>query len=291
MDLTDPVHPDCAPSMSYQIPVSAPLRQIQYLPAYMHVPARDRTSTGQGPGHLMNFSSPPIPSQIHNSSTVPLLQSFSSLHMIPQSASETWHHRVSTNHYTTSCPLPPAPTNSINNFMNNTYTPIVSPPIPLFNYLQSPVLVPPALTCTPSRMGSPHLIDHVPSRIVHQPRPHQIVDLDRISLVSINFHNDLHSAPAIMADFPRDNYRMTQSRPPTIRPVLQWFPGPMHPPTEQQYPLYYANPPYSFPYTLPPESSHSDTPCFEIEYSSIHSTFLATIKDLDSLKDRKSWVK
>ncbi|KAJ3857495.1 hypothetical protein EV368DRAFT_77709 [Lentinula lateritia] len=245
MDLTDPVHPDCAPSMSYQTPVSAPLHQIQHLPAYMHVPARDRTSTGQGLGHLMNFSSPPIPSQIHNSSTVPSLQSFSSLHMIPQSASETWHHHVPTNHYTTSQPLPPAPTNSINNLMNNTYTPIVSPPIPLFNYLQSPVLVPPALTCTPSCMGSPHLIDHVPSRIVHQPQPHQIVDLD----------------------------------------------CPMHPPTEQQYPLYYANPPYPFPYTLPPESSHSDTPRFKIEYSSIHSMFLATIKDLDSLKDRKSWVK
>ncbi|KAJ3848587.1 hypothetical protein EV368DRAFT_68138 [Lentinula lateritia] len=94
-----------------------------------------------------------------------------------------------------------------------------------------------------------------------------------------------------MADFPRDNYGMTQSRPATTQPVPQWFTGPMHPPTEQQYPVYYANPPYPFPYTLPPESSRSDTPHFKIEYSSIHSTFLAMIKDSDSLKDRKSWVK
>ncbi|KAJ3883964.1 hypothetical protein GG344DRAFT_84855 [Lentinula edodes] len=200
----------------------------------MHVPVRDRTSTGQRPGQLINFSFPPVPSQIHHSSTIPLLRSFPSLHMIPQSASETWHHRVPTNHYTTSRPLPPAPT--INNLMNDTYTPIVSPPVSLFNDLRSPVSVPPASTRAPSRvascMGSPHVLDRVPSRIVHQPWPHQIVDLHCISLASINFHNDLHSAPAVMEDFPQDNYGMTQSRPTTTRPAPQWFPGPMHPPTE-----------------------------------------------------------
>ncbi|KAJ3924515.1 MAG: hypothetical protein NXY57DRAFT_1086535 [Lentinula lateritia] len=293
MDLTDPVHRDCVPSIPYQTPVSAPLRQIQHSPAYMHVPVRDRTSTGQGPGQLINFSSPPIPSQIHHSSTIPSLQSFPSLHMIPQSASETWHHRVPTNHYITSRPLPPAPT--INNLMNDTYTPIISPPAPLFNYLRSPVSVPPASTRAPSRvasrMDSPHIVDRAPSRIVHQPRPHPIVDLHRISSASINFQNDLHSAPAVMEDFPREPYGMTQSRPATTRPGPQWFPGPMHPPTEQPYPVYYANPPYPFPYTLPSELSRSNTPRFKIEYSSIHSTFLATIKDSDSLKDRKTWVK
>ncbi|KAH7871184.1 uncharacterized protein C8R40DRAFT_1072723 [Lentinula edodes] len=139
-----------------------------------------------------------------------------------------------------------------------------------------------------SRMDSPRIIDRVPSRVMHQPRPHQLVDLDRISSASIDFHNDLHSAPAVMTEFPRDMYEMHHSRPNTTRPVPQWFPDSIPHPPMQPYPIYYANQQYPFPYPPPPRS---DTPRFKIEYSSIHSTFLATIKDSDSLKDRKSWVK
>ncbi|KAJ3898480.1 hypothetical protein F5879DRAFT_994749 [Lentinula edodes] len=171
----------------------------------------------------------------------------------------------------------------------------MSPPVPLFNYLRSPVSVPPASIRAPSRvasrMNSPHIIDRVPSQIMHQPRPQHLVDLDRISSPSINFHPDLHSAPTIMTDFPRDHYEMAHNRPNTTRPIPQWFPGPNHTPHEQPYPVYYPNHQYPFPYPVPPEPSRSDTPRFKIEYLSIHSTFLATIKDSDSLKDRKSWVK
>ncbi|KAJ3871643.1 hypothetical protein F5051DRAFT_445980 [Lentinula edodes] len=94
MDLTDPIHCDCAPSTSYQTPVSTPLRQIQTSPAYMHVPHRNRSSTGPGLGHLITFPSSPILSQTHHSSIIPSLPSFPSLQTLPQSVSETWHHRL-----------------------------------------------------------------------------------------------------------------------------------------------------------------------------------------------------
>ncbi|KAJ4492039.1 hypothetical protein C8J55DRAFT_556349 [Lentinula edodes] len=281
MDLTDPIHRDCAPSLPYQTPVSAPLRTVHYSPAYMHIPAQDGTSTGQGLRQF-NFPSPTIHSQLHHNSDIPSFPSFPSTHTIPQSVSETWHHRIPTfqgtlpvpGHYLVSRPLPPAPTNSFNELMNHTYTPLTSPPIPSFNQLRSPVSVPPASVRAPSRiascMGSPQIFDRSPSRIMHQPRPHPLVDLDCISSASIDFQPDPRSAPTVLTEFPCDVYGMDQSQPHT------------------PFPMYYTNPPYPYSYPLPP---HPNTPQFKIEYSSIHSTFLATIKDSDSLKDWKSWVK
>ncbi|KAJ3858092.1 hypothetical protein EV359DRAFT_88289, partial [Lentinula novae-zelandiae] len=142
-------------------------------------------------------------------------------------------------------------------------------------------------------MGSPHVIDRSPSRIMHQPQPHQLVDLDRLSSPSLTFQNDHHSAPAVMTEFPRESYGIPQSRPNTTHTIPPWFPVHIPPPPEQSYPMYYPNPPYPYPYPYPlsSEPPRSITPRVKIEYSSIHSTFLATIKDTDSLKDRKSWVK
>ncbi|KAJ3809851.1 hypothetical protein F5876DRAFT_77364 [Lentinula aff. lateritia] len=303
MDLTDPIHRDCAPSTSYQTPVSAPLRQIQHSPAYMQVPNRNQSSTGPGPGHLITFPSSPILSPRHHSSIIPSLPSFPSLQTLPQSVSETWHPRVPTfqnnlhnqNHFNIPRPLPPAPTNSLNNLME-TYTPNIFPPFPFFNYLRSPVLVPPA-SATPvqiaSRIGSPLVVERAPSRIMHQPQPHQLVDLDRLSAPSMNFHHDLHSAPAVMTDFHHKPYGIPQSQPNTTHTIPPWFPAQLPPLAEQAYPVYYPNQPYPYPYpyNFPSVPPRSNTPRFKIEYLSIHSTFLATIKDTDSLKDRKSWVK
>ncbi|KAJ3901226.1 hypothetical protein F5879DRAFT_1004020 [Lentinula edodes] len=181
MDLTDPVHRDCTPSASYHMPVSVPLCPNHHSPAYMHVPTRDGTSPGLGPRQLITFPSPPVPSQIHHSSTIPSLPSFPSIQTIPQFVSETWHHCIPTfpntlpfqNQYHISRPLPPALTNYFNELMLNTYTPTTSPHIRLFDHLRSPVSVPPASPRAPSRiasrMGSPQVIDRVLSRIMHQP--------------------------------------------------------------------------------------------------------------------------
>ncbi|KAJ3875585.1 hypothetical protein F5051DRAFT_442251 [Lentinula edodes] len=302
MDLTDPVHRDCAQSTSYQTPVSAPIRQIRHSPAYMHVPNHDRLSTGPGPGHLITFPSSPILSHINHSSTIP---SFPSLQTLPQSISENWHRRVPnfpdnlhTRNQTTfnvSRPLPPTPPNSFDN-LTQSYTPDVPPPFPFFTYIRSPVSVSPASIAPghiTSRMDFPHVINCSPSRIMHQPQPHQLVDLDRLSSPSINFHNDHHSVPPVMTEFPRESYGITQSQPNTTHTIPPWFPVHIPPPPEQSYPMYYPNPPYPYPYPYPlsSEPHRSNTPRVKIEYSSIHSTFLATIKDTDSLKDRKTWVK
>ncbi|KAJ3884641.1 hypothetical protein GG344DRAFT_83730 [Lentinula edodes] len=142
-------------------------------------------------------------------------------------------------------------------FLNNltqTYTPDVPPSFPFSNYLQSPVPVPPASIapgCIASRMGSPHVIDRSPSRIMHQPQPHQLVDLDRLSSPSLTFHNDHHSTPAVMAEFPRESYGIPQSRPNTTHTIPPWFPVHIPPPPEQSYPMYYPNPPYPYPYLYP----------------------------------------
>ncbi|KAJ3858949.1 hypothetical protein EV359DRAFT_86990 [Lentinula novae-zelandiae] len=127
---------------------------------------------------------------------------------------------------------------------------------------------------------------------MHQPQPHQLVNLDHISSPSLNFCNDLHSAPAVMTEYPREQYGIPPSRPNTTRTIPPWFPVHVPPPPEQSYPMYYPNPPYPYPYPYPTssESPRSNTPRVKIEYSSIHLTFLVTIKDTDSLKDRKSWV-
>ncbi|KAJ3805011.1 hypothetical protein F5876DRAFT_82299 [Lentinula aff. lateritia] len=171
------------------------------------------------------------------------------------------------------CPLPTAPVQSSNTFMNDSTTPLGCPPFSPIHYIQSPVLVPPASVCLPSHLGSrmnvhPN-IDRTPSRIMHQPPPHQIVDLDHI-LASAHLIPEIQSAPAVMSDFPREHYPMA--------------------PENHPYPMYYTPYPVyqAFP---PPDQPRSTTPRFKIEYSSIHATFLATIKDTDSLKDRKSWVK
>ncbi|KAJ3885814.1 hypothetical protein GG344DRAFT_82315 [Lentinula edodes] len=171
MDLTDPVHCDCAPLASYLTPVSAPIRQICHSPAYMHVPNRDCLSTGPGPGHLINFPSSPILSHINHSSTIP---SFPSLQTLPPSISENWHRHVPTfadnlhtqnqTTFNVSRPLPPAPPNSFNN-LPQSYTPNVPPPFPFFNYIRSPVSVPPASIASgriTSCMDSPHVIDRSP---------------------------------------------------------------------------------------------------------------------------------
>ncbi|KAJ3804453.1 hypothetical protein F5876DRAFT_83127 [Lentinula aff. lateritia] len=137
MDLTDPVHRDCAPSAPYQMPVSVLLCPITHSTAYMRIPARDGTSPGIGPGQLITFPLPPVPSQPHHSSTFPLFPSLPSINTIPQSVSETWHHCIPTvhhslpllNQYHVPQPLPPAPTTSLNDLMQDTYTPITSPNI------------------------------------------------------------------------------------------------------------------------------------------------------------------
>ncbi|KAJ3925457.1 MAG: hypothetical protein NXY57DRAFT_967796 [Lentinula lateritia] len=300
MDLTDPVHRDCAPSTSYQMPVSAPLRTIHHSPAYMHAPNRDQPSTGPGPGHLITFPSSPILSHMNHSSTIPSLPSLQNL---PQSISDNWHHSLpnfphsshSQPNFNLSRPLPPAPPNSFNN-LTQTYTPDIPPPFPFFNYLRSPVSVPPASIAPgriASRMDFSQVPNRSPSRIVHQPQPHQLVNLDRISSPSLNFCDDLHSAPAVMTEYPREHYGIPPSRPNTTRTIPPWFSVHVPPPPEHSYPMYYPNPPYPYPYPYPTssESPRSNTPHVKIEYSSIHSTFLSTIKDTDSLKDRKSWVK
>ncbi|KAJ4486649.1 hypothetical protein C8J55DRAFT_487622 [Lentinula edodes] len=122
---------------------------------------------------------------------------------------------------------------------------------------------------------------------MHQPRPHRIVDLDHIS-TSAQLIPETQSAPAILSEFPQENHHPFHHHP-TIPP--HWVPPPPHAPADYPYPMYYA--PYPIYQNPQPqlESPRSTTPKFKIEYSSIHATFLATIKDADSLKDRKSWVK
>ncbi|KAJ3915163.1 hypothetical protein F5877DRAFT_82101 [Lentinula edodes] len=265
MDLTDPVHHNCAPSTSYQTPVSAPLHQIQHSPAYMHIPNCDHLSTGPGPGHLITFPSSPILSHMNHSSMIP---SFPSLQTLPQSISENWHHHVpnfpdnlhTQTHFNFSRPLPPAPPNSFNN-LTQTYMPDVPPPFPFFNYLRLPVSVPPASIAPgriASRMDFSQVPNQSPSRIMHQPQPQQLVNLDRISSPSLNFHDDLHSAPAVMTEYPREPYGISPSRPNTTHMIPPWFPVHVPPPPEQAYPMYYPNPPYPYPY---PYSTSSESPC------------------------------
>ncbi|KAJ3858908.1 hypothetical protein EV359DRAFT_68622 [Lentinula novae-zelandiae] len=74
----------------------------------------------------------------------------------------------------------------------------------------------------------------------------------------------------------------------------QWTQPPSPPlraPTNHHYPMYYTLYPVYQNFQPPPVTPRLVTPKIKIEYSSIHATFLATIKDADALKDRKSWVK
>ncbi|KAJ3903221.1 hypothetical protein F5879DRAFT_923240 [Lentinula edodes] len=90
-----------------------------------------------------------------------------------------------------------------------------------------------------------------------------------------------------MSQFPQEHYPF-HHRPDVPQ---HWIPSPPRGPIDGQYPMYYTPYPVYQNFQPPPEQPCSTTPKFKIEYSSIHATFLATIKDADSLKDRKSWVK
>ncbi|KAJ3859372.1 hypothetical protein EV359DRAFT_86490 [Lentinula novae-zelandiae] len=113
------------------------------------------------------------------------------------------------------------------------------------------------------------------------------MDLDHIS-TSAQLIPETQSALAIMLEFPQENHHSFHHHP-NIPP--HWVPPPPHTPADHPYPMYYA--PYPVYQNFQPrlESPRLMTPKFKIEYSSIHVTFLATIKDADSLKDHKSWVK
>ncbi|KAJ3897853.1 hypothetical protein F5879DRAFT_995464 [Lentinula edodes] len=113
------------------------------------------------------------------------------------------------------------------------------------------------------------------------------MDLDHISTAA-QLIPETQSAPAILSEFPQETHHPFHHHP-TI--PSHWVPPPSHAPADYPYPMYYT--PYPIYQNPQPrlESPRSTTPKFKIEYSSIHATFLATIKDADSLKDRKSWVK
>ncbi|KAJ3871300.1 hypothetical protein F5051DRAFT_446361 [Lentinula edodes] len=204
MDLTAPVHrdPPRTHSIPYQTPVSIPVRQHQHSPAYMRANTHATSPMDAGPRHehlsspRSIHSSPHITSPLLHS-TVPSLPSFPSVPTIPQSVSETWHHRIvpafqnlthnftNPNVFTYHRPLPSAPIPSSNNFLTETYTPLGSPQFLPMNFVRSPVSVPSASVRLPSRvgsrMGNDNTVERAPSRILHQPRPHRIVDLDHIS--------------------------------------------------------------------------------------------------------------
>ncbi|KAJ3865926.1 hypothetical protein EV359DRAFT_79995 [Lentinula novae-zelandiae] len=120
---------------------------------------------------------------------------------------------------------------------------------------------------------------------MHQPRPHRLVDLDHIS-TSAQLLPETQSAPAVMSEFPQEHHHLFHNH-----SNIPWVPPPPHAPADHPYPMYYAPYPVYQNFQPPPASPRPRTPRFKIEYSSIHATFLAMIKDADSLKDRKSWVK
>ncbi|KAJ3924608.1 MAG: hypothetical protein NXY57DRAFT_969480 [Lentinula lateritia] len=292
MDLTAPIHRDLprTHSIPYQTPVSILVRHNQHSPAYMRTSNHATSQMDAGPRQ----DHPSSPRSIHSSphinspllhSTVPSLPSFPSVPNIPQSVSETWHHRIIpafqnlTHNFTTpnminyQRPLPSAPPHSSNTFIPDTYTPLGSPQFLPMNFIRSPVSV-------------PNTVERTPSRILHQPRPHRIVDLDHLSS-SAQIIPEIQSAPAVMSQFPQEHYPFHNH--PDV--PQHWIPSPSRAPIDGQYPMYYTPYPVYQNFQPPPEQPRSTTPKFKIEYSSIHATFLATIEDADSLKDRKSWVK
>ncbi|KAJ3805223.1 hypothetical protein F5876DRAFT_82022 [Lentinula aff. lateritia] len=131
-------------------------------------------------------------------------------------------------------------------------------------------------------------VDHTPSRIMHQLHPHQTVNLDHIS-ASAHLIPEIHSAPAIMSEFPPECYNSLSNHLNVPPSPLQWISAPPGVPKNHPYPMYYTPYPVYQPFQ-PHHQTRSMTPKFKIEYLSIHATFLATIKEPDSLKDRKSWV-
>ncbi|KAJ3898348.1 hypothetical protein F5879DRAFT_994902 [Lentinula edodes] len=155
------------------------------------------------------------------------------------------------------------------------------------HFIQSPVSVPSASVRLPYRIGScmdhHHIVEQTPSRIMHQPRPHCLVDLDHIS-TSAQLLPETQSALAVMSEFPQEHHHLFHNH-----PNIPWVHPPPHAPADHSYPMYYAPYPVYQNFQPPPASPRPMTPRFKIKYSSIHVTFLVTIKDADSQKDRKSW--
>ncbi|KAJ3911426.1 hypothetical protein F5877DRAFT_85979 [Lentinula edodes] len=193
------------------------------------------------PSHSMH-SHPSLNSQM-NHSTVPSLSLFPSVPTIPQSISETWHnHNIPTStqnfapqnmfHYR---PLPVAPVQSSNTFMNDTTTPLGSPVFSPLHYIQSPVSVPPASVRLPSRLCSrmtvhPN-INRTPSRIMHQPCPHRIVDLDHL-YASAHLLPEIQSALAIMSEFHCKHYPMLPRQSEVPHSPTQWVAVPPRAPVK-----------------------------------------------------------
>ncbi|KAJ4463535.1 hypothetical protein C8R41DRAFT_861290, partial [Lentinula lateritia] len=237
MDLTVLVHrdPPRTQSIPYQTPVSVPFRPTQHTPAYMRANSHATSPMDTGPGQLIHNFSPshslhslshPRNSPIHTS-TVPSLPSFPSVPTIPQSISETWHNRIVpafhhlSHNFTTQNmfhyrPLPSAPVPSSNTFIPESYTPLDSPNFLPINFVRSPVSVPPASVHLPSRVGSRmdqnHIVERTPSRIMHQPRPHRIVDIDHISTTA-QLIPETQSAPAILSEFPQEIHHLLHHHP------------------------------------------------------------------------------
>ncbi|KAH7867624.1 uncharacterized protein C8R40DRAFT_1178935 [Lentinula edodes] len=302
MDLTIPVHrdPPRTQSIPYQTPVSIPFRHTQHSPAYMRANTHATSPLDAGPGQLIQSFSPShsLNSHLYHSN-VQSLPSFPSVPTIPQSVSENWHtntvpnfsppsHNFATQNVFQNRPLPSAPVPSSNVFISESYTPLDSPTFLPINFVRSPVSVPSAFVRLPSRVGSRmdhhHIIDRTPSRIMHQPRPHRLVDLDHIS-TSAQLLPETQSAPAIMSEFPQEHHHCFHNH-----SNIPWVPPPPNAPAGHSFPMYYTPYPVYQNFQPPPTSPRPMTPRFKIEYSSIHAMFLATIKDADSLKDRKSWV-
>ncbi|KAJ3934933.1 MAG: hypothetical protein NXY57DRAFT_958607 [Lentinula lateritia] len=309
MDLTEPVHRNSprTQSIPYQTPVSLPFRQTQHSPTYMRTQSHATSPTDVGPGQLIHShpSSHSINSPTLNH-TVPSLPSFSSVPTIPQSVSKTWHNHIVpafqtlTHNFTPQnmfhyCPLPTAPVQSLNVFIPESYTPLNSPQFLPINFVRSPVSVPSASIRLPSQVGScmdiNNIVEQTPSRIMHQPRPHRMVDLDHLS-ASAHVVPEIQSVPAIMFEFPQGHLQSFHEH---HNMPQQWTQPPsplsLQAPTNHHYPMYYTPYPVYQNFQPPPETPRSVTPKIKIEYSSIHATFLATIKDADALKDRKSWIK
>ncbi|KAJ3850225.1 hypothetical protein EV368DRAFT_84748 [Lentinula lateritia] len=260
MDLMVPVHcdPPQTQSIPYQMLVSIPFHPMQHSPAYMHVNSHATSPMDMGPGQTITHFSPShsihsSPHSIHsplNHSTVPSLPSFPSVQTIPQSVSKTWHHRIiptfqnlthnfSPQNMFNYCPLPSASAPLLHIFIPESYTPLGSPHFPPMNYVQSPVSVPPASVYLPSRIGSrmdDHpTVEHTPSQIMHQPRPHRLVDLDHI-LASTQLIPETQSVPAIMSEYLRMHYHSFPSHLNTHPLNQQWIPAPIHVPDDHSYP-------------------------------------------------------
>ncbi|KAJ3808810.1 hypothetical protein F5876DRAFT_78355 [Lentinula aff. lateritia] len=253
MDLTAPVHrdPPWTQTFPYQTLVSMPVCPAQHSPAYMCPHSHATLPMDPGLGHMItNFSAPHSNTSPIHHSNVPSLPSFPSVPTFPQSVSETWQNHI-------------VPT-----FQNLTHT-----------------------------FTNPNMFDnHRPLPSAPEPPsfiPESKTPLNSPPFLPINFGRSHVSVPpassalAIMSEFLQE-YHHTFPNHPDISPQ-QWVQPPLRAPTDHHYPLYYTPYPVYQSFQPPPKQPRSVTPKFKIEYSSIHATFLTTIKDADSLKDRKSW--